>query len=174
MKHLLLSTSLFLLLFFACGNNAGQSNEVVSATSAPAETADKNYLTMKINGVEWKADHGVFGAFHPKGYNKVTMISGNKGPKDATEQFFNINIYNTDGPGTFSFKDGNPDLRVAQMGGWNAENYICGSMMGHDMRVKITAASTKPDVVEATFEGELTCNSGEVLKITEGKFYYHE
>ncbi|MCU0346718.1 MAG: hypothetical protein MUC59_07230 [Saprospiraceae bacterium] len=47
-------------------------------------------------------------------------------------------------------------------------------MMGHNMKVKVITASTKPDVIEATFEGELTCNTGEVMKVTDGKFYYHE
>ena len=47
-------------------------------------------------------------------------------------------------------------------------------MMGFTMQVNLTKASTNPDVVEATFEGELKGNAGDVLKITEGRFYYHE
>ncbi len=167
-------SAIFALLILACSSKNESNTVGTSSVQAAASTGKENYLSMKINGVEWKADHDVFGAFHPKGYNKVIIIAGGKGPKDATEQAFNINIYNTDGPGDFNFKAGNPDLSVAQMAIWNAENFICGSMMGHDMRVKVTTASTKPDVVEATFEGELTCNTGEVLKITDGKFYYHE
>lgn len=174
MKHYLFSSTLFMLLLFACGNNKSQTGTFASANTATAKSADKNYLTMKINGVEWTADHDVFGAFHPKGYNKVIIISGSKGPKDKTEQMFNINIYNTEGPGTFNFKNGNPELSVVQLANWNTENFICGSMMGFNIRVNVTTASTKPDEIKATFEGELTCNTNEVLKITEGKFYFHE
>lgn len=158
----------------ACGNKVQQPDKAANSAIVNHKTAAENYLTMKINGVEWVADHDIFGAFHPKGYNKVIMIAGSKGPKNKDEQAFNINIYNTDGPGTFSFQDGNPDLSVAQMGNWSTETFLCGSMMGHNMRVKVTTASTKPDVIEATFEGELTCNTGEVFKVTDGKFYYHE
>ena len=166
--------TVFALLILSCSskNEAGTSGQTTAQSSTVS--ARENHLSMKINGVEWVADHDVFGAVHPKGYNKVIMIAGSKGPKNEDEQAFNINIYNTDGPGTFHFQDGNPDLSVAQMGNWNPETFICGSMMGHNMRVKVTTASTKPDVVEATFEGELTCNTGEVFKITDGKFYYHE
>lgn len=162
------------LFIVSCSNNNEPSATTETTANASVASTKENYLRLKINGVEWVADHDVFGAFHPKGYNKAIIIAGAKGPKDATEQTFNLNIFNTDAPGTFNFKHGNPDLSAAQMGNLTADNFLCGSMMGHDMRVKVTTASTKPDVIEATFEGELTCNTGEVLKVTEGKFYYHE
>ncbi len=174
MKKISISLVIFILLILSCSskNEAGTSGGS-SAKSSSASTME-NHLSLKINGVEWVADHDIFGAFHPKGYNKAIIISGSKGPKNKDEQAFNINIYNTEGPGTFSFKYGNPDLSVAQMGNWNLETFICGSMMGFDMRVKVVTASTNPDVLEVTFEGELTCNTGDVMKVTEGKFYYHE
>lgn len=175
MNHrFLFFSAMFVLLIFSCSSKseAGTASETTAQANAPGNK--ENHLRMKINGVEWVADHDVFGAFHPKGYNKVIIIAGAKGPKNKDEQAFNINIYNTEGPGTFSFKDGNTDLSVAQMGNWNPTNFICGSMMGHEMKVKVTIASTKPDVIEASFEGELSCNTGEVLKVTDGSFYYHE
>ncbi len=175
MNHkFLFFTALFALLIVACSSKNEPSATGETTAQATTASAKENHLSLKINGVEWVADHDVFGAFHPKGYNKAIIIAGSKGPKNKDEQAFNLNIYNTDGPGTFNFQHGNPDLSVAQMGNWNADNFICGSMMGHNMRVKVITASTKPDMIEATFEGELTCNTGEVLKVTEGKFYYHE
>ncbi len=162
------------LLILSCSSQSQSSTIGESLAKVPAVTAVENHLSMKINGVEWVADHGIFGAFHPKGYNKAIIIGGSKGPKNENEQVFDINIYNTEGPGTFTFQDGNVDLSVAQMANWSTETFLCGSMLGHNMRVNVTTASTKPDVVEATFEGELTCNSGEVFKVTDGKFYYHE
>ena len=165
---------LWLLLLIACGNNSDQAGGTATAASTPGKSAAGNYLSMKINGVEWKADHNIFGAFHPKGYNKVIMISGSKGPKDKNEQPFNLNIYNTDGPGVYQFKDGNPDLSVAQLANMSPENYLYGSMLGFNMKVNVTKASSNPDEIEASFEGELSGNAGIVLKITEGKFYFHE
>jgi len=129
---------------------------------------------MKINGKDWIADNDIFGAIHPKGYNNAIIIAGGKGKKDKNEQTFNINLYNTNGPGTFNFANGNKDLNVAQLGNLSADNYLCGSMMGFDIKVIVTKASSNPDIVEATFEGKMTCPSGETLHITDGNFYYHE
>ena len=174
MDRTLLSSVILCLLLLACGNKSGQSENVANAATKANKPATENSLSMKINGVEWKADHNIFGAFHPKGYNRVVMISGSKGPKNKDEQPFNLNIYNADGPGIFQFQDGNPDLSVAQLANVSPEKYLYGSMMGFTMKVNLTKASTAPDVVEATFEGELKGNAGDVLKITEGKFYYQE
>ena len=161
------------LLTLSCSSQNEPAASVNTAQASTASTKD-NHLSLKINGVEWKADNNIFGAFHPKGYNKVIIISGSKGPKNKDEQPFNINIYNTDGPGVFQFKDGNPDLSVAQLANMSPENYMYGSLMGFNMKVNVTKASSMPDVIEATFEGEMNGNAGDVLKITEGKFYYHE
>ncbi|MCC6726793.1 MAG: hypothetical protein IT258_19985 [Saprospiraceae bacterium] len=173
-NRFLFFTGLFTLLILSCSSKNEPTATGETAVQASAGSAKENHLSLKINGVEWVADHDVFGAFHPKGYNKAIIIAGGKGAKDKDEQTFNINIYNTEGPGTYNFKDGNTDLSVAQLANWKPESFLCGSMMGHNMKVKVITASTKPDVIEATFEGELTCNSGEVLKVTDGKFYYHE
>lgn len=173
-QRLFFCSAFFTLLLLSCNSKSG--TDATGETTAQASTGSttENHLSMKINGVEWVADHDVFGAFHPNGYNKVIMIAGNKGPKDRSEQVFNINIYNTEGPATYNFKDGNTDLSVAQLANWSTETFLCGSMMGHSMKVIVTAASTKPDIIEATFEGEMTCNTDEIFKVTDGKFYYHE
>lgn len=169
-----ISVAVFTLLILSCSSKNEPTTTGDTTAQAAITSSKENHLSLKINGVEWVADHDVFGAFHPKGYNKAIIIAGSRGPKGKDEQAFNINIYNAEGPGTFNFKHGNPDLSVAQMGNWNPETFICGSMMGHTMKVKVITASTKPDIVEANFEGELTCNTGEVMKVTDGRFYYHE
>lgn len=138
------------------------------------EEAAGNFLKMKINGEWWIADHDVFGAFHPKGYDKVIIIAGSKGPKDATEQAFNINLYQTEGTGEYAIATGNSALSVAQMGNWSAQSFLCGSLMKFDFKVTVTKVNKSPALVEAKFEGTLTCNTGEVLKVTEGSFYYSE
>lgn len=163
---------LSLFLFLACGNKEKQSIDFTVVEDKSSK--EKNHLTMKINGVDWTADNDIFGAFHPKGYDRAIIIAGSKGKKDKNEQTFNINLYKTSGPGTFNFVNGNKEMNVAQLGNLSAENYVCGSMMGFDMKVIVTKASSMPDMVEATFEGKMTCPTGEILTITEGKFYYQE
>ena len=171
-KHLIFNI-LAVLLIVSCGNSGSQSKSATIAENI-TNTDTKNYLSMKVNGAEWIADNEVFGAYHPKGYNNAVIISGSKGIKDKEEQTFNLNLYNTNGPSTFDIKDGNADLNVVQLGNLAAENYLCGSMMGFDMKVIVIKASKNPDIIEATFQGKLTCSSGEILNITEGKFYYKE
>lgn len=156
---------------FSCSNS---SKSTPSTPAADSDANNKNYLTMKINGKDWIADNEIWGAYHPKGYNNAIIIAGNKGKKDKDQQSFNLNLFNTNGPATFNIKDGNKDFNVVQFGALSAENYLCGSMMGFDMKVIVTKASGIPDIVEATFEGKMTCSSGEILNITNGKFYYHE
>lgn len=170
----LLFASILLLQILACGSKPQQENSASTPATITEPSAGGNRLNMKINGVEWKADNEIFGAFHPKGYNKAIIIAGSKGPKNKDEQPFNINLYNVDGPGTYQIQTGNPDLNVAQLANLTPQNYLYGSMMGFNLKVVITKASTGPDEIEATFEGEMTGNAGDVLKITEGSFYFHE
>ena len=171
------SCSLFVALsvLISCSNNSSaikkENPEIASDKESVVTT---NYLTMKINGVEWKADNAIWGAFHPEGQNKAIMITGSKGPKNKDEQPFNINLYNTNGPGVFDIKDGNTDNNVVQLANMSEKNYMYGSMMGFSMKVTVTKASSNPTIIEATFEGELSGNASDKLKITEGKFYYHE
>jgi hypothetical protein len=165
---LLTAVSLFTI---SCGDSAGKSNATPGKESTPEKT--KNHLSMKIDGKLWEADSDISGAFHPSGYNKLIMIAGDKG-SGKTEQAFNINLYNTAGPATFNIANGNADLSVVQLANMSVENYLYGSMMGFNMKVVVTKASSNPTVVEATFEGELGGNASDKIKITEGKFYYHE
>jgi hypothetical protein len=167
---IMLTYIISLFLFLSCGNKDRQTidSTIVDNTSK----IEKNYLSMKINGKEWSADHDIFGAFHPEGYDNVIIIAGASGKKDKTEKTLNINIYQTEAEGQYSFANSNKALSVAQIGNWSEKDYICGSMMGFDMEVHVTKASNSE--VEATFSGKLTCPSGTVLVITDGKFYYHE
>ncbi len=168
----------FIVVFpvlLSCHNNndkAKSTNNRIAPDKGSANST--NILSMKINGVEWKADNGVWGAFHPTGYDKAILIAGSKGSNNKDEQPFNINLYNTDGPGVFDIKEGNAGNNVVQLANMSPQNYIYGSMMGFSMKVTVTKASSNPTILEAKFEGELTGNASDKLKITEGKFYYHE
>jgi hypothetical protein len=138
-------------------------------------TGGGNHLSLRINGTEWKADSDLFGAFHPPGYKKALLIAGSKGPKDKNEQTFNLNLFNIEGPGTYTIKTGNADQSVVQLANLSPENFMYGSTMGFDLTVKVTKASSTPSTsIEATFEGTLTGNAGDTLKVTEGRFSYSE
>ena len=164
---------LFLLLAFTASKNK-QSNAVKETDTGTTPTSSANYLRMKINGQDWIADHELTGIVYPKGYNQAILIGGTRGPKDKHEQAFNINLYNVKGPGTFTFESGNKDNNVVQMGNLSEEHYLYGNVLGFRMRVTITKATKNPVELEATFEGELAGNAGDTLKVTEGKFFYHE
>lgn len=165
-----------LALLLACGNNAGQplsSAATASAEAMPHGKSKENHLSMKINGVPWQADNDIWAAFHPLGYDGAVLMAGSKGPKDKDEQAFNINLFGAEGPGEYQVVSGNPTNSVAQMGNLSARDYLIGGLvLPHDLRVKLTKASEGE--VEATFEGQMTSISGEVMLITEGKFYYAE
>lgn len=161
----------FFVSLYGCGNS---QNPTRITPNTDTSLSGKNNLSMLINGKEWTADNNIFGAFHPKGYNNAILISGSKGKKDKNEQTLNINLFNADGSGTFIFSNGNKDLNVAQLGNLSADNYLCGSIMGFEMKVIVTKTSLDPVIVEATFEGKMTCPTGETLNITRGAFYYNE
>ena len=169
MKKILAFSILFTFALASCSSNPANTKE-----KTPAIAATQNHLSFKINGVEWQADREIFGAFHPKGYNKAILISGSKGGNDKNEQDFSIILYNTTGPGVFDITNGNKDNNVIQLANMSPANFMYGSMMGFNMKINVTAASENPTHIEATFEGELTGNAGDALKITEGKFQYHD
>jgi len=169
------SPILLMLFFFAsCSNSTTIGDKKEAAIENNTVSSSGNFLTMKINGKEWKADSEIFAAFHPEGYNNAILIAGSKGPKDKNEQAFNLNLYKTTGPGIFQFANGNAENSVIQLANLSEEHFMYGSMMGFTVKVNVTKASKNPTIVEATFEGELTGNASDKIVITEGKFYYHE
>lgn len=145
------------------------------AASVPSETATSgNELRMTIDGVAWHADHDVFGAWHPPGFDRALLIAGARGPKDASEQSFNLNVFGIDGPGRYVVRQGDPAGSVAQLGNYSPERFLAGSMMGYDMVVDVTVAEANPTRIEATFSGTLTGNDSALMRIEGGHFRYRE
>lgn len=174
MKTTIKILAISIVIFFSsCSKDDENANNLPQNTTT-------NYLTMKINGVEWKSDtEVVFGAFHPQGYNDVTIISGTFG-QGATQQAFNINMYRTTGIGDYVFSNVTEnafavDKKEAQLAGMSQQNYLYGGLLGiYNMKVKVIKASKSPSIIEATFEGTLTGVQSDVITITDGKFYYQE
>ena len=56
-------------------NSSGASTAIVpSSSAAHSKAATQNHLSMKIDGVLWQADSEIFGAFHPKGYDRAIAL----------------------------------------------------------------------------------------------------
>lgn len=156
--------------FVSCSNTTNDTNANSESKNIPFKIS--NFLSMKLDGKLWEADNGIFGAFHPKGYNKAVIIAGSKGPKNKDEVVFNINLYNIDEEGTYTIKTNDPNNSVAQIANMSKDEFLCGSMMGYDLTINLKKCSDNPTIIEASFEGEISCNTERKIKITEGKFYY--
>jgi hypothetical protein len=168
-KLIRLALSLLIVTFVSC------RRDPVSSEESPGKSAPVgNHLSMKLNDKEWVADSDLFGAFHPPGSNKALLIGGSKGPKNKDEQVFSLNLFNIDGPGTYRIKTGNADLSVAQLANLTPENFMYGSLMGFDLTVTVTKATKDPAAIDATFEGTLSGNASDTLKVTAGRFSYRE
>lgn len=163
----------FIAFFSNCSSPQTQNSNNATETKVAA-TAGTSSLSMKVNGVSWEADHEVLAVVHPKGYNNALIISGKKGAKDKTEQTFNLNIYNATGTGVFDFAQGNKDNSEVQLANLSDEHYLYGNVLGFSFHVQVTKASQNPTELAASFEGMLTGNTGDTVKITDGKIYYHE
>lgn len=172
------SISMFCLAALTALMLGGCSESPVPATntSTPAVVAStaSNHLSMYIDGIEWTADHGLFGAFHPPGYERALLIAGARGAKDRNEQTMNINLFGINGPGQYVIRNGDPAGSVAQMMNYSPERFISGSMMGYDLIVEVSVAQTNPAHLEATFSGSLTGNDDVIMQIRDGRFSYRE
>ena len=151
-KILLITISAF---FMSCGNknDNNDNNPPVLGT---------NYLTMKINDVEWKSyTKTVFGLFHPTGYNDATHISGKIG-EGAIQQIFSLNMYRTTGVGEYVFSHVTQsgyttDHKVVQFVNLNPQDYLYVSLISfYNMKVKVIKVVTNPQLLEATFERTFT------------------
>lgn len=167
-------------LWSALACNQGQ--KPTEPVQAQAELSnDKNFLSMKIDGVEWSADRDIFGSFH---FNEslgpgLINIAGVKGDP-PNDQAFNINLYNTNGSGTYvvDIVQGAQSKmyeNVCQLTQLTPANYLCGGLQQQGkMNINITKYSKVPQMIEATFNGTISCVEGNKIAITEGKFYYNE
>ena len=157
----------------AC-NNSPKTTDGKSSTSTTESKKTVNKLSFKMDGVLWEADNAIMGIFHPKGYNKAVLMGGSKGPKNKDEQVFSLNLYGIEKEGEYTIQTNDPNQSVVQLANISNEEPMCGSLMGYKFKISLKKCADLPAVIEATFEGELTCNTDRKIKITEGVFYYHE
>ena len=103
---------------------------------------------MKIDGKEWSADREIFGSYH---FNEslgpgLINIAGVKGDP-PNDQPFNINLYNTKGPGLYKVNIGQGSSvkmyeNVSQLAQFTPSNYLCGgAQQGSQMNITIIKVS---------------------------------
>lgn len=167
MKYKLIPAFLMMLLNISCSKE---------------QSSDKNHLSFKIDGTYWESDADeIFGSYHLSEAigPKIINIAGAKG-SGATQQAFNINLFNTDKEGAYTVNIPNESTagtnqNVAQLANLTASNYLCGgTLQGNQLTISITKVSKSPQIVEATFSGTMQCVEGNIISVTEGKFRYQE
>ncbi|MBK9793052.1 MAG: hypothetical protein IPP60_08060 [Sphingobacteriales bacterium] len=167
MKYKLIPAFLMILLNISCSKE---------------QSSDKNHLSFKIDGTYWESDADeIFGSYHLSEAigPKIINIAGAKG-SGATQQAFNINLFNTDKEGAYTVNIPNgstagTNQNVAQLANLTASNYLCGgTLQGNQLTISITKVSISPQIVEATFSGIMQCVEGNIISVTEGKFRYQE
>lgn len=168
MKYKLIPAFLMMLLNISCSKE---------------QSSDKNHLSFKIDGTTyWESDADeIFGSYHLSEAigPKIINIAGAKG-SGATQQAFNINLFNTDKEGAYTVNIPNgstagTNQNVAQLANLTASNYLCGgTLQGNQLTISITKVSKSPQIVEATFSGTMQCVEGNIISVTEGKFRYQE
>ncbi len=165
---------LSLTLLVACQPESMPTPSATTPRTDATPSKAANHLRMKVDGVMWEADHDIFGAVHPSGYDKAVLVAGSLGPKDGNEQSFNLNLYGIDAPGLVSVQTDNPHLHVAQLANQTPERFLSGGPMGFDMQVEIVDMQAVPTRLHVRFEGTLMGNDAHAVKITDGEFSYSE
>jgi hypothetical protein len=163
------------LCLAGCG---GQDAAPAGADAAPATGAAvpgaRGELTMTIDGRPWAADNDLFGAVHPKGYDRAVLIGGSLGPRNGQEQAFNLNLFGIDGPGTYTLRSANAAAGAVQLANPAPGKFLAGGVLGYDVEVELLAFSIAPTRIEARFSGTLTANDGAVMRLQSGRFSYDE
>lgn len=163
----------------ACGGNAPDASvpaSPASAMTAPVAVgtdtavpaASANLIRMRVDGVEWAADREIFCMVDPPGMGPVVIVSGSRGPKDANEQTFNLNLTGVTAAGPVQLKGGGSVTHVIQVANLDAERYLNGGAFGFDVNLDVVALSRAPAHIEARFSGTLNSSAGAPLRIEDG------
>lgn len=161
-----------LCLLAACGGAppAPPDRGAPGVSSAPVAAAAPagDVVRMTVDGAEWSADRDIFCAVAPPGLGEVVIVSGSRGPKDANEQAFNLNLSGVSGPGTVRLSGGATTTQAIQLANLDAQRYLNGGALGFDVTVEVLALSREPARVELRFAGTLNSSAGAPLRIDDG------
>lgn len=172
------SLSLSLIALLGCQaentNTPAPNGRITPAAAIPASQAESNQLSMRIDGVPWQFDQDLLGGINPISEKPELIISGSRGPNDASEQTFTLIIRGADKPGSYRVLSGDPSGSTVQISGLSEQEFLAGNMMPFDLRVEVTELSEAPNRMVARFEGSLQSNTGRTLQISQGHFSFQE
>jgi hypothetical protein len=131
-------------------------------------TAGGDVVRLRVDGIEWSADRDFFCAVNPPGLDRGVIVSASRGPKDANEQTFNLNLSGIEGPGTLRLESSASLTHTIQLANLDGERFLNGGAMGFDVTVELLAVSSEPAHVEARFSGTLGSSAGRALRIEDG------
>lgn len=160
-------------LLAACGQApadvppATPAQAATATTTQPPEPAG-NFIRMRVDGVEWAADREIVCMVDPPGMGTLLIVSGSKGPKNANEQTFNLNLTGVRAPGRIQLAGGGSTTHVIQLANLDERRFLNGGAMGFDVTVDVVAISAAPAMVEARFSGTLGSSAGAPLVIEDG------
>lgn len=166
------SSAALCLLLAACGPAtppATPASEAGGPTPATAAVdAAGNLVRMRVDGVEWSADRDIFCTIAPPALGDVLIVSGSRGPKDANEQAFNLNLTGVAGPGKVRLAGGGSTTHVIQLANLDAQRFLNGGAMGFDVTVEVVSFARDPARIELRFAGTLQSSAGKPLRIEDG------
>jgi hypothetical protein len=169
---------IMLLAILGCENSVQNGGEQKSAPSVLSETAaiatQKNQLSMKIDGAEWRFENELMGGINPISDKPEMLISGSRGPNDASEQTFTVIIHGANQPGSYRVKSGDMSQSNFQISGLSESEFLAGNMMPFDLTVTVSEVAANPMRMRATFQGSIQTNTGRTLEISDGVFHYQE
>ena len=119
------STMALALLLAACDAPPDAAAPTAAPHSAtPPVAAEANVVRLRVDGVEWSADRDIFCAVNPPGLARGVIIAGSRGPKDANEQTFNLNLSGVDGPGTLRLENSASVTHAIQLANLDAARFL--------------------------------------------------
>jgi hypothetical protein len=169
-------SSLLLILLFGCDNpgQSGSSEQTAARPETVAMATQKNQLSMKIDGAEWRFENELIGGINPISEQPEMLISGSRGANDASEQTFTVIIRGASQPGSYRVKSGDASQSNFQISGFSEHEYLAGNMMPFDLTVTVSDVGENPMRMRASFQGSIQTNTGRTLQISDGVFQYQE
>lgn len=169
----------FLMLIFViicCGcqphsTTPPSPSAAADKTSASDLREQQGFLRMTINGKLWEAD-GPLTAIHDAPIApKALIINGMRGPRDASQQDFTMNLYGITTAGKLHIDSEDAHGSVVQLTNADSEDFLVGAMMGYALDIDVLSlGESRNDWIELRFSGALKGNSGREFKITDGWF----
>lgn len=135
----------------------------------PTTDTEGNYITMKIDGVEWKANTSIAGGIGILSDAQFIIAGGNSDSSDD----FAISIENVTATGSYSTSDAKSYATFYRHPADDSKTQFYESKQDGKFTINITKASKT--AVSGTFSGTLEVQAGNnptPIHITDGKFNY--